>query len=343
MKNGKILGLICILTVLLAGTVLAGGSQEAASSDEPKVTIILGHGSPDNSFANEGANLLKKLAAERSAGKIVIDNYPAFQLGNIMELDQNVKGGSIQMVMGTIGGMMSRKLSALDLPSTFNDMDAARKVLSEGEFIKMVDDVLAESNLKLMSGVIPVGYREVSSNKEIRTADDLKGLKIRTMEHPLHMAYWKALGANPTPIAFSELYVGLQQGLVEAQENPFDTILSSKIYEQQKYIVLTHHVMFCSGYVMNLDFYNSLPAEYQQILKDVFVEVDKYVYENSIRVNAESLAKLQAEGLEVIEFSDADYAKMAEAAKPVIEMVRKDSGDLMVDTLLKELAEASSK
>ncbi len=157
------------------------------------------------------------------------------------------------------------------------------------------------------------------------------------------MAYSKALGANPTPIAFSELYVGLQQGLVEAQENPFDKILSSKIYEQQKYIVLTHHVMFCSGYVMNLDFYNSLPAEYQQIMKDVFVEVDKYVYENSIRVNEESLAKLKDAGLEVIEFSDADYVKMAEAAKPVIEMVRKDLGDLMVDTLLKELAEASSK
>ncbi len=92
------IGLICLLAVMITGTVFAGGLQEAVSSDEPKVTIIPGHGSPDNSFANEGANLLKKLAAERSAGKIVIDNYPAFQLGNIMELDQNVKGGSIQKV-----------------------------------------------------------------------------------------------------------------------------------------------------------------------------------------------------------------------------------------------------
>ena len=127
MKNGKILGLICLLAVMITGPVFAGGSQEAASSDEPKVTIILAHGASENSFANEGALLFKKLVEERSAKNITIDNYPAFQLGNIMELDQNVKGGSIQMVMGTIGGMMSRKLSALDLPSTFNDIYAARK------------------------------------------------------------------------------------------------------------------------------------------------------------------------------------------------------------------------
>lgn len=343
MKKNKVILMLVIAAMLLPVALFANGKQEAVVDDgAPKVNIILAHGAAESSDANVTAKMFKDLIEERSGGKITVENYPAFQLGGIMELDQNVKSGTIQMIMGSIGGMMSRKLSALDLPSTFTNLNATQKVLTGGEFLGLVDNVLAETNLKLIGGIVPVGFREVTSNKAARNVGELKNLKIRTMEHPLHMAYWKALGANPTPIAYSELYVALQQGLVDAQENPYDSIISSKMYEQQKYVILTHHVMFSNALIMNFDYYQSLPAEYQEIIQTAAKEVNQKQFELALKSNEESVQKLKDAGLEIIKFSDADYAKMSELAKPIVEMVRKDSGDLMVDTLLKEL-EAASK
>ena len=335
--------LVMVLSVMLVPAALfAGGEQEAGEGGAPEYNIIIAHGSPENSDGNKTVEYFKQLVEERSGGKIAIENYPAFQLGGIMELDQNVKSGTIQMIVGSIGGMTSRAISALDLPSTYTDIQASRKVLSEGKFIGMIDAGLADVNMKLIGDIVPVGFREISSNKAARNVDELKGLKIRTMEHPLHMAYWKALGANPTPIAFGELYVALQQGLVDAQENPFDTIISSKMYEQAKYLILTHHVMFPSAFAMNLDYFNSLPAEYQDLILTAAKEANVYQFDLALKSNAEAIETLQDAGLEVIEFSDADYAKMKELAAPVFKMVRQDCGDEMVDALLEEL-EAASK
>ena len=343
MKKTILSLMLVSVLILIPAALFAGGKQEAAGDDgAPKFNIILAHGSPETSDGNATAKYFKKLVEERSGGNITVENYPNFQLGSIMELDQNVKSGTIQMIVGSIGGMTSRQLSALDLPSTFTDIEASREVLSNGKFIEMVDDVLGDVSLKLIGDVVPVGFREVTSNKAARNAAELKGLKIRTMEHPLHMAYWKALGANPTPIAFGELYVALQQGLVDAQENPFDTIISSKMYEQAKYLILTHHVMFPSAFAMNLDFYNSLPDEYKDLVVAAAKEANAYQYDLALKSNEESIQILKDAGLEVIEFSDAEYAKLKELAAPVVEMVRQDCGDLMVDTLLEEL-EAASK
>jgi len=160
---------------------------------------------------------------------------------------------------------------------------------------------------------------------------DLAGVNIRVMENPVSISYWKAWGANPTPIAFSELYIALQQKLVDAQENPLDVLLSSKLYEQQKYVIETNHMMFYNGIWMNLDFYNNLPTELQEMVTSVMKEVDDYVYNDAIETEKASREELKNLGIEFITLPESDLIKMRDAATETVKIVRESAGDEIVD------------
>ena len=108
-------------------------------------------------------------------------------------------------------------------------------------------------------------FRVMTTNKKIESLDDFKGQKIRTMENKYHLAFWQSIGANPTPMAFSEVYIGLQQGTIDAQENPYEVIVSGKIYEQQDYVVKTNHLPHLLSMIVNEDFYNRLSTKDKKI------------------------------------------------------------------------------
>lgn len=303
-------------------------------ADGPSFNLILGHGAPEESDGHRGTLYFKKLIEERSGGKITVDSYPAFQLGTVGELIQNQKSGQIAMTVGTAGGSTSRALAFLDLPALYNDIETATAIVQEGTKARaLIDEEYGKLNVKVLS-IMPITYRQISSNKEIRSYEELQGLDIRTMENPLHMMFWEAVGANPTPLPFSELYIALQQGLVSAQENPLDTIYNSKIYEQQKYLVNSNHVMFFNAYTINIDTWNSMPEAYQTLITDTMKDVDKWTRETTDASQSNLQAKLQEAGLEVINFTDADFTKMKEAAAPVYAEARSLCGDDVIDEIL---------
>lgn len=349
MKKNFLLSLL--LMVALVFTATGCGPSDAAAqpasdapadqastsllpADGPTFDLILGHGAPEESDGHKGTLYFKKLVEERSGGKITIDSYPAFQLGTVAELIQNQKSGQIAMTVGTAGGSTSRALSFLDLPALYDDIETATAVVAEGTKARdLIDEEYGKINVKVLS-IMPITYREVSTNVPVHNVDEFKGLDIRTMENPLHMQFWKALGANPTPLPFSELYIALQQGLVDAQENPLDTIWNSKIYEQQKYIVNSHHVMFYNAYTINIDVWNSMPESYQNLILDAMKETEQWHRETTDKSQEAFMNKLKDAGLEVIDLNPEDYTKMKELAAPVYDQARELCGDEVMDEVL---------
>ena len=163
------------------------------------------------------------------------------------------------------------------------------------------------------------GFRNVTTNNTpVNTVADLKGLKLRTMENSIHLAAWKAMGANPTPMAFSELYTAMQQGTVDGEENPLGIITGNGFEEVEKYCTLTEHVYTPYYVVMNADKYNSLSADQQAAIEKAMAEATTYQYEQSNKYEEESIDTMEAAGCTVTALDEAAKLEFKAAA---------DSGD----------------
>ncbi|MDK2870875.1 MAG: TRAP-type transport system periplasmic protein [bacterium] len=286
------------------------------------------------------AKLFKDLVEKKFGGKVKAELYLDAKLGGDRETLEGCQAGNIAMVSLTTAPMVGfvPQLAVFDIAMLFDDLDVARKALDN--FKAKLVPFYEKAGFKLML-FTPISFRELTTKKPINSIADLKGLKIRTMENKYHLAFWKALGANPTPLNFAELYIALQQGIVDAQENPYDVILSSKFYEVQKYITHTHHICFIFTYVMNKQLYDSMPAEYQKTLNEIFAEVDNYLFEESKRQSSSMLAELKNKGMEVMEITPEMRAEIKKAAKGVADMVRKAVGSEIVDDLYLAVTEAT--
>ena len=185
--------------------------------------------------------------------------------------------------------------------------------------------------------MLPTSFRVTSSNKAVRSIDDFSGIRIRTLDNKYHREFWNALGTSPTTVSFSELYMALEQGVVDAEENPLSTIYSSKFYEQQDYIILTNHIMFTLCYYVNENWWNSLDASYQQCISMAMEEALNSTVDFAAQVEAQSIADLEAEGVEIIQLDEATINEMKEAASSAYDMVRQDLGDEIVDSLLESI------
>lgn len=306
------------------------------------VNIIWSHNAAIDSVGGKQAIKFKEEIESRSGGLITVTIYHNGELGSVPENDQALREGSIQLNSGTSGGLVDKRLSYFDAPNLVSSNEQALKIVGrDTELFAFTSKIYESMGMKMLS-IVPSGFRETSSNKAVRSYEDLAGLKIRTLENPSAIAYWQAWGANPTPVAFADLYLALQQGLVEAQENAYNTITASKLYEQQKYIVNTHHVIMWGGMYMNLDFYNSLPDDYRALIDWVCENVmDKYTYELAEEENNIALQQMKDAGLEVIDLTEADYTKMREAAKPAYDMIRADVGDEAMNILEAAIAAAN--
>lgn len=326
-----------------------GSSAPAANPDgapaitsTKKVEMIWSHNAAVTTAGHRAAEKFKEAVEQYSGGNITVTLYANGELGTVPENDQALREGTIQIGSGTTGGLVDPSLSYFDCPNLVDSNEQAMAMMDRsGELYKYTEDVYAGIGMKMLS-IVPGGFRETTSNKPVRSYEELTGLNIRTLENPIAISYWKAWGCNPTPVTFSELYIALQQGLVEAQENAYDTTVASKLFEQQKYVINTHHVIMWAGMYMNLDFYNSLPADYQELINWVVAEVyEPFLYEESIKANEAALKTMQDAGLEVIDFTADDLAKMREAAKPAYDLIRQTVGDEPMELISKAQAAAA--
>jgi len=340
--NKKRLALVIIVLLGLFMSIGHSSKTEAAAETKPEYTLQLAGAYPSTGNTPRAfvTQKIKEMIEQRSNGKIKVEVYLDNQLGGDREILEGCQVGGIAMVSQTTAPQVTfiPELAVFDIPMLFDNLDLARKVLS-GSFRQKLEPLYEKAGLKLLL-FEPIYYRETTTNKPIKTINDFKGIKIRTMENKYHMAFWKALGANPTPLNFSELYIALQQGIVDAQENPYEIVWANKFYEVQKYLVNTHHICFILSIVMNKGLYDSMPAEYKKIITDSMNEAGNMLFENAKANNQALLANVVKQGMTVIELTDDMKQGMDKAAKGVEQMVRKDVGNGIVDDLMTAIKNA---
>ena len=292
MKKIAYAGIICIM---LLGML---SSQAAA---EP-LKLKLGHTLPPTHPANQATLDFAKEVAAKTNNEIQIEVYPASQLGGAKDLIEATIRGSQQIAFDGPGvvSQFLPAISILDMPFMFANYDELEKVFKSEFGQSLLQQLEKKRRLKVL-GMAYYGSRNVTSNKPIKSVADFKGFKIRTPEVQEWLKAFRALGASPTPIAFSEVYFSLQTGVVDGQENPLPTIYTYKFYEVQKYLVLTNHQVGSMYLMFNKKVWDNLSAEQQKIVQ---AAADKALgaYTAKIKADEAKLADVLAQkGMQVFQ------------------------------------------
>lgn len=231
-------------------------------------TLKLAHIYPPDHPFQTVCLMIAKDVADQTDGALEVKVYPAGQLGSEKDIVEGVVTGSVDMVIAGPGelGKWYNKLLVFEAAYVFNNVDHMYRVIESEVGQELYQGLLDASGMRVL-GTLYYGTRHVTTaDTPVRKPEDLNGLKLRAPDMPQSVANAKAMGANPTPMAFAEVYQGLQQGVVDGQENPIATIASMKFYEVQDYLALTGHVVQATPIVISDQVFSSLTAEEQEIL-----------------------------------------------------------------------------
>lgn len=350
-KHEKLMALVMavlFLAALLAGCGGGAKQEPAAGKDQPKelksYEIKLAHGSPAVNDRLEAACLeFKKYVEEKTNGRVKVSTYPANQLGGEREQMEGVQMATIQMAAITTGPFpgIFKDIMVFDLPYLFSSQKVAWEVL-DGP----VGQELLE-NLRKATGIRTLvwgenGFRNFTNDiRPIRKPEDLKGLKIRTMENPAHMAMVKTLGGDPTPMSWAEVYTALSQKTIDGQENPISIIQSMKFWEVQKYCTLDGHLYSPYLFIINDDFFNSLDEEAKQAVVEGAKHWQKVERELNTKQCDAAVDILKQNGMKVEELSQEEIVAFRDATKSVYDdFGKKNLGEELMNKVLKAVEEA---
>lgn len=315
LRKGEIIMRLRFIIALMAAYV-AGMAGMAMAQTEINVAVVT---NPD--FVHTRAAFWFKEEVEKALpGKYVVNVHHSAALGSETQALQQIQLGTTQMSVCTTGPIEAfvPEIKALEMPFLFPSYEAADKALDGpiGQEYKKLFEKAGFVALHFLDN----GFRDVTNSKHpIRTPEDCKGLKIRTMEAPTHLAIWRAIGANPTPMAWP-IFTALQQGVIDGQENPIAVIYSAKLVEAgQKYLSLTQHVYSALVFIANKPFMDNLPAADRKIIMDAArtasMKGRAYIRDNETK----QLAELKAAGMEIE--MHPDIAAFRKATEPVVDSV----------------------
>lgn len=268
------------------------------------------------------AEIFKEEVEKNSDGRIVINIRPAAQLGGDVEIIEQTQMGLVHFAIPPTGNLanFNEKMYLFDLPFLMADNDAMMRVL-DGEVGQTLLDSLEPNNLHGIN-MWGAGYRHMTNNvRPITGPDDLKGIKMRTLQAPTILSTYRTYGANPTAMAYTEVYNGLQQGVIEGQENPLANIASMRFQEVQKYMTLTGHAYHTYAAVMNKQAWDSLPEDLQQVVSDAMIVGRDAAREYTVEDEARILEEIKDE-IEIIELTPEGRAAFIEASEPIYEEFR---------------------
>ena len=219
------------------------------------------------------------------------------------------------------------------MSGNFENLDECREVLDDPEFSSLVSSVYENGGYQLL-GIADQGFRIMSTNKPVKSIEDFKGQKIRTMENPFHLAFWKSIGANPTPMSFAEVYIGLQQHTIDAQENPYEVIVSNRLYEQQDYVVETNHLPHLITLIMNDEFFKNMPEEDQAILREAAAAATEYARQASDDRIAERVKTIEDSGTQILKIDEETYNAIVAASAEVRDSIKEKVDSEVYDTFI---------
>ncbi|MGI6028023.1 MAG: DctP family TRAP transporter solute-binding subunit [Candidatus Heteroscillospira sp.] len=343
----RILAMLLCLAMVLGMTACGGETApestapEAGGTSSPESTAPEAGGevitlrassstAPSHPY-NMGLEKFAELVSERTNGQIKIDIFANAQLGDERANIEDLQMGTLDIAVSSTGplGNFIEDYLILDLPYLFSGYDHAHAVL-DGEIGQNLMDKLGD--LGIVGGAFwENGFREMTNSKHpINTPEDCKGLKLRCMENQAHIAAFSALGMDPTPMAWSEVFSALQQGVIDGQENPIAVIYSNAVYEAQQYLAITNHVYSASMILFSKSTMDKLTPEQQQILLDASKEVADYERGLCEDGEAEQIAEMEQAGLEV---TYPDIALFQEALSGVYDEFAEQFGQENIDAI----------
>ena len=335
-KNRHILRMLPVLTVAGALSIALTGCGTSSEDEVQRYSWPLATASPEDTVTQIFAEKFAEEVADLSDGKMKIQVYANSTLGGDRDLLETCSDGDIPFVVQNTAPQVSfmSDLAVFDLPCVFDSLDDCRKKIDDPEFYSLISDVYTDGGYHLL-GMADQGFRVMSTNKPVNSFADFKGQKIRTMENSYHLAFWKALGANPTPMSFSEVYIGLQQHTIDAQENPYEVIVSNNLYEQQDYVVETNHLPHLISLIVSDEFFQDLPEDKQAILVEAAEIAKEEARQASDDRIADKIKVIEDSGTQIVTLSDELRAEIREAVQPVYDEIEKNVDKKLYNAYMK--------
>jgi len=259
-----------------------------------------------------------QLVEKYTNGSIKVQVFTDGVLGGDTQVLQALQINSVQATAVSTGPVASfaPRMSVFDLPYLFKDKKSAYRVFDGPIGTEMLKDLPAAQMVGL--AYWENGFRHLTNNKRAVTKmSDISGLKIRTLENQLHIKLWRALGANPTPLSFAQLYSALEQGVVDGQENPYGNVVSSKFYEVQKYLTNTGHIYNANIFLVSKIFWDSLTPAEQAAVQKAATEARDYQRDLNEKEDQASIGILKQNGMKISDLASGEKEKIQKALKPL--------------------------
>lgn len=312
--------------------------EEVASDGIQERTIKVGNGHNESNPQSQGMIKFKELVEERSGGKITVNLYFDATLGDDLQMTEALQAGTQEMTIPSTSPLTGivPEFGIFDFPFIINNEEEADALL-DGPIGQKVMDLLDEHGLVGL-GYWENGFRQMTNSKvPIEKAEDFQGLKIRTMQNEIHLEAFKRFGANPTPMAFSEVFTALENKTIDGQENPLPTIRSSKFYEVQPYLTISNHVYTPYIVLFSKKIWDEMSEEEQTLIREAAIEAGQYQRQLNREENLASLEYLKEQGMTVTELSDEERAKLQELVRPVIDEFAQKINPELVEEMFQEL------
>jgi tripartite ATP-independent transporter DctP family solute receptor len=322
------------LGIALPVMLFAGTASAEVRAHTLKFAAANNKGHPQVTGMEKFAEIVKA----KSGGKIDVKLFPGGVLGGDVQTVSALQGGVVEMLVLNAGILSSnvKAFGAVDLPFLFNSGEEADKVM-DGAFGKSLAEKLPATGLVGLA-YWELGFRNLTNNRRAVTKlEDIKGLKIRTLQSPIPIELFNSLGANAVPLPYTELYTALETGTVDGQENPFANIINAKFYEVQKYLTVTRHQYNPQIVLVSKKFWDGLNEEEKAILQSAATEARDFQRKVSREADAKALDEIKKTGMQVTELNAAETQKIRDAVKPLIDKFSADVGADTVSLLFKEL------
>ena len=322
-----------LLSMVIAASFTVGIAAPAAMAADKvmKCGIVT---NKDRSLS-KGLVEFGKILEKETGGSIKVQVFTDGVLGGDRQTLEGLQMGTIHCTSVSTGPIAAfvPQFDVFDLPFLFKDKATAFKV---------VDGPIGQELLNKLPAVGMIGFnywengfRHLTNNKrEVKTAEDIKGLKIRTLESKIHVDSWKQLGANPTPMSFSQLYTALEQGVVDGQENPFGNVVSNKFNEVQKYLTTTGHVYNASPFLLSKKFYDGLTDKEKEAVKKAAKEAQTFQRAANDKEDQDSVGTLTQRGMKITALNPGEQQKVVASLKPVYDKYAEALGKELVEKLL---------
>jgi len=328
------------LALILAGlTAGCGGSNDTAPGADDMIIIKFPHVVAPGTPKGQTAARFEELVEARFPGRVDVEVYPSGQLMTDDDSLEALAFGEIQMIAISLSKFdrLTRAFQVFDLPFLFPDIAAVERFQKSAEGTLLLT-ALADSGY-LGLGFWHNGMKHFGADRPLRRPEDAQGLRFRIMESDVLQAQMEAIGGNPQKMAFGEVYQALQTGAIDAQENTWSNIYSSKFHEVQPYFMLSNHGYVGYFVAVNARFWSSLPEDVRVGLEEIMAEVTEWGNARAVAINEESRQKLLQTGrAEIIELTDEELVAWQEAVQTVWDQFSEAIGPQLIEAAQREAA-----